>query len=157
MEPDVSQQILAEVQILRRLSKIGLIIFLLLFATFVVVGLWRRAPRDAYADVNRALRVFDYGRAVEIAEKMATEHPQDYSVYDYLGNVYLRSGDLAKAEKAYSRSNALYPSEEVGTILDSIRKSRAEQSPTAAEPPSVSPITSESATPTPTKFPLPAP
>ena len=129
MEPDISQQILAELQKLRRFTKRGLITFLVLFATFVTAAIWQGRSRDGvYADANRALRALDYRRATQLAEKIAAERPQDYSVLDYLGNVYLRSADLAKAEEAYSRSDALYPSEESSKTLESIRKSRAAQS-----------------------------
>ncbi len=146
MEPDISQQILAELQKLRRFTKRGLITFLVLFTTFVVAAVWQGWSRDGvYGDANRAVRALDYRRAIQLAEKIAAEHPQDYSVLDYLGNVYLRSGDLAKAEEAYSRSDALYPSEESSKTLESIRKSRAAQSPS----PSASPTATPNAQPTP--------
>jgi cytochrome c-type biogenesis protein CcmH/NrfG len=145
MEPDIGQQILAELQTLRRFSKRALLTFLLLFATFVVAALWQSPSREgAYTEANRALRALDYRRAIQIAEKIAAEHPQDYTVLDYLGNVYLRSGDLAKAEDAYSRSNALYPSEEISKTLESIRKTRSAQ----VRSPSVSPTGTPNAQPT---------
>jgi cytochrome c-type biogenesis protein CcmH/NrfG len=145
MKPDINQQILAELQQLRRFSKRALITFLVLFATFVVAGLWRPSRDGAYTEANKALRAFDYRRATRIAEKIAADHPQDYTVLDYLGNVYLRSGELAKAEEAYSRSNALYPSEDISKTLESIRKTRSAQ----VSPASVSPIGTSTPQPTP--------
>jgi cytochrome c-type biogenesis protein CcmH/NrfG len=146
MEPDISQQIIAELQRIRRTVKWGLITFLVIFSTFVVAAIWQGRSHDgAYADANRAMRALDYRRAIEIAEKLAADHPQDYTAYDYLGNIYVRSGDLTKAEQAYSRSNTLYPSEEITKILDSIRKSRSEHPP--SQTPSVS--STPSARPTP--------
>ena len=140
MEPDISQQILAELQKLRRFTKRGLITFLVLFATFVVAALWQGSFRDGvYADANRAMRALDYRRAIQFAEKIAADHPQDYAVYDYLGNLYVRSGDLAKAEEAYSRSNSLNPSEEVSKTIDSIRKSRAARNQSATPSPTGTP------------------
>jgi len=125
MEPDSNEKILAELQSLRRLARRALVTFLVLFATFVAGSVWDFGSRDGvYASANRALRVMDYDRAIRIAEKIAAEQPQDYVVHDYLGNVYLRSGSLSKAEEAYSRANELYPSEEISKILDSIRKTR---------------------------------
>jgi len=126
MEPDGNQQILAELRKLRRLTKRGLIAFLVLFATFVAGSVWDFPSRDGvYAEANRALRAMDYDRAIRLAEKIAADQPQDYVVHDYLGNAYLRSGSLAKAEEAYARANELYPSEEISKILDSIRKTRS--------------------------------
>ena len=146
MEPDIGQQILAEVQLLRRFSKRALITFLVLFAIFVVGGLWRIPSREgAYTEANKALRALDYPRAIQLAEKIAAEHPQDYEVLDYLGSVYLRAGELAKAEEAYSRSSALFPSEEISKILESIRKSRSAQVSSG----SVSPTGTPSAPPIP--------
>jgi predicted Zn-dependent protease len=146
MEPDIGRQILAELQLLRRFSKRALITFLVLFATFVVAALWQSPSRDgAYTEANRALRALDYRRAIQLAEKIATEHPQDYTVLDYLGTVYLRSGELAKAEEAYSRSNALYPSEDISKTIESIRKARSARAP----PASVSPTGTPNAEPTP--------
>ncbi len=146
MESDINQQILAELQRLRRFAKWGLITFLLIFATFVAASIWHVPSRDgAYAEANRAVRALDYRRAIEIAEKLAADHPQDYTLHDYLGELYLRSGDLEKAEQAYSRSNALYPSEDMSKILDSIRKSRSARIPL----PSASPTETPNAQPTP--------
>ncbi len=138
MESDVSQQILAELQKLRRFTKRGLITFLVLFATFVVAAVWQGWSREGvYADANRAMRALDYRRAIQVAEKIAAEHPQDYSLFDYLGDLYLRSGDLAKAEEAYSRSNSLNPSEELSKSIETIRNSRVPKetahSPTPAK------------------------
>jgi cytochrome c-type biogenesis protein CcmH/NrfG len=146
MEPDIGQQILAELQLLRRFSKRALITFLVLFAIFVLGAFWQLPSREGvYTEANRAIRALDYRRAIELAEKVAAEHPYDYTVLDYLGNVYLRSGDLAKAEEAYSRSNALYPSEDTGKTLESIRKSRS----ALLSPASVSPTGTPNAQPTP--------
>jgi predicted Zn-dependent protease len=119
---------------LRRLTKRGLITFLVLFAFFVAAAFWVPRREGAYADANTAFRALDYRRAAQLAEKLATDHPQDHSLHKYLGNIYLHSGDLEKAEEAYSRSYALYPSEETSEILAAIRKVRSEQtsSPTAA-------------------------
>ncbi len=127
MEPDVNQQILAELRNLQRVMKRGLITLVVLFAIFVVAAIWTPRREGAYADVNTAIRALDYHRGVQLAEKIAADHPQDYSLQNYLGNVYLRSGDLANAEEAYSRSYALYPSEETGKILTAIRKARSGQ------------------------------
>jgi cytochrome c-type biogenesis protein CcmH/NrfG len=146
MESDISQQILAELQLLRRFSKRALITFLVLFATFVAAGIWQSPSREgAYTEANKALRALDYRRATQIAEKIAAEHPQDYTVLDYLGNVYLRSGELAKAEETYSRSNALYPSEEIRKTIEAIRKTRSAET----APVSISPTGTPNAQPTP--------
>jgi hypothetical protein len=53
--------------------------------------------------------------------------------------VYLRAGELAKAEEAYSRSNALFPSEDISKTLESIRKTRSAQVPPASVSPTGTP------------------
>lgn len=145
MDNDNSLEILAELRKLRRLTKRGIIGFLVLIAV-VVVGSFLPGPsrNGVYGDVNKALGEGDYHRATQLAEKLASEHPQDYYVLEYLGNVYLRAGDFVKAEEAYSRSNALLPSEEIQKTLDAIRKHRSTQD----ETPTGSPIGTPSA-PTP--------
>jgi cytochrome c-type biogenesis protein CcmH/NrfG len=146
MDADISQQILAELQKLRRFTKRGLITFLVLFATFVAAAIYQGISRDdAYSEANRAVRRLDYHRAIQLAEKIASEHPGDYAVFDYLGNLYLRTGDLAKAEEAYSRSNSLNPSADLSKTIESIRKSRAARNPSATP----SPTGTASAQPTP--------
>jgi uncharacterized protein HemY len=139
MEPDLNQQILTELQHLRRLTKRGLIAFLVLFPILFAAVIRVPRPEGAYADVNTAMRALDYRRAVSLAEKIAAAHPQDYSLHSYLGNVYLRSGDLPKAEEAYARSYALYPSEETSKILAAIRNARSEQTSSSTAAPSRSP------------------
>jgi cytochrome c-type biogenesis protein CcmH/NrfG len=140
MDADISQQILGELQQLRRFTKRGLIIFLVLFATFVAAAIYQGVSRDdAYSEANRAVRRLDYHRAIQLAEKIASEHPQDYAVFDYLGNLYLRTGDLAKAEDAYSRSNSLNPSGDLSKTIESIRKSRAARDVSATSSPTGTP------------------
>ena len=148
MEPDISQQIIAELQRIRRSMKWGLITFLVIFSTFVAAALWQGRSHDgAYGEASKALRALDYRRAIQIAEKIAAEHPQDYTVLDYLGNVYLRAGELAKAEEAFSRSNALYPSEDINKTLDSIRKTRSAPVPPAGVSPTGTPNAQPTAKP----------
>ena len=127
MEPDANSQILAELQSLRLLFKRGLMAFLVLFAILFVVVIRVPRPEGEYAKVNAAMRALDYERAESFAEKLVDDHPQDYSLLNYLGSVYLRAGDLTRAEEAYSRSYAMYPSEETRKILDTIRKRRTQQ------------------------------
>ncbi|SRR6266540_119810 len=128
MEQDhLNQQILAELQSLRRLIKRGLIAFLVLFPILFVAVIRVPHPEGEYANVNAAMRALDYDRAESLAQKLVDDHPQDYSLLNYLGNVYLRAGDLTKAEEVYSRSYAMYPSEETRKILDAIRKRRSQQ------------------------------
>jgi cytochrome c-type biogenesis protein CcmH/NrfG len=128
--------------------KWGLITFLVVFSIFVVAALWQgRAHEGAYAEANKALRALDYRRAIQIAEKIAAEHPQDYTVLDYLGTVYLRAGELAKAEEAYSRSNALFPSEDISKTLDSIRKTRSAAVPSFSVLPTATPNAQATAKP----------
>jgi predicted Zn-dependent protease len=145
MEPDVNQQILKELQNVRRLTTRGLIAFLLLFALFVMGAFWVPRREGAYADTYTAFRALDYRRAAQLPEKLVADHPQDYSLHSYLGSIYLRSGDLVKAEGAYARSYALYPSEETGKILTAIRKARSEQTSLPNPPAGITP----SAQPTP--------
>ncbi len=107
--------------------KRGLIAFLILFPILFVAVIRVPRPEGEYVRVNAAMRALDYDRAESLAQKLVDDHPQDYSLLNYLGNVYLRAGDLTKAEEVYSRSYAMYPSEETRKILDAIRKRRSQQ------------------------------
>ena len=75
---------IGELQALRRLIKRGLIVFLVLFAILFTAVIRVPRPEGAYADVNTAVRELNYGRAIQLSEKIATEHPQDYSLQSYL-------------------------------------------------------------------------
>jgi predicted Zn-dependent protease len=74
----------------------------------------------------------DYARAAMIVEPLVAQHPNDYWLRSYLGDIYLRAGDLTKAEQAYRHSQALFPSEETRKILDAIRKARSASESSAA-------------------------
>ena len=126
MEPDANLQILAELQSLRRLFKRGLIAFLILFTVLFMAVIRVPRPEGEFAKANSAMRALDYDRAESLAEKLVDGHPQDYSLLNYLGSVYLRAGDLTRAEEVYSRSYAMYPSEETRKTLDAIRKRRSQ-------------------------------
>lgn len=126
-DPDSNQQVLEELRRLRRLVRRASITGLVILGLFVGPMLWQVARENPYDDVNRALRAADYREATQIAEKMAAARPRDFSTHEYLGNIYLRSGDLEKAEEAYARAYALYAAVETKTILEQIRKTRSGQ------------------------------
>lgn len=146
MEPNVEQQMLAELGRVRRLVKRSLITFLVIFSFFVAASIWQGVREEgAYTEANRAVRALDYARATRIAESLAARQPQDYSAHEYLGKLYLMQGDLAKAEEAYSRAYSLYASEETSGILEDIRRTRGEVSPA----PGIATSASPAAQPTP--------
>jgi len=118
MDPDISQQILTEVQRLRRSMRRSSIAAFVLLAIFVGVSIcvmtWQGDP---YAQASRAMRAGNYSRALQIVHRISAEHPENYYPHEYLGMIYLESGDTAKSEEEYSRAHALYPSETITKAL----------------------------------------
>ena len=116
---------------MRRLNKRAWVIALILFTAFIALITLFRLPfkaGDPYSEVATAMRAGDYRRAIETAERIAVDHPQDYQMQEYLGGIYLMAGEMAKAEEAYSRAYALYPSESIKKTLSTIQKQRASPS-----------------------------
>jgi len=135
MEPETSRQILAEVRSLKRLTKQTSIAALLLLVVFIIYAVWLLPPRDPYSVAARATRAGDYARAIEIVQRASTERPTDYYPHQYLGMLYLESGDLGKSEEEYSRAYALYPSDAISRSLSAVRERRSESSASASPVP----------------------
>jgi predicted Zn-dependent protease len=123
MEPDINQQILAELKGLRRLTRRTSITALVLFALFIAASVWRiPSHEDPFAQATAAMKASDYKKALNIVEPLAVQHPENYYHHEYLGTIYLALGKPAKAEEEYSKAYALYPSESLANMLAAVRK-----------------------------------
>ena len=140
MEPDVNQQILAELKGLRRLTRRASITALVLFALFCAASVWQvPLHNDPYARATAAMKASDYRKALQIVAPLAAQHPENYYHHEYLGTIYLALGDPAKVEEAYARAYALYPSDSLANILATVRKRRAAALKTTNATPAATP------------------
>jgi predicted Zn-dependent protease len=140
MEPDINQQILAELKGLRRLTRRSSITALILFALFLAASVWQiPSHNDPYARATAAMKASDYQKALSIVEPLAVQHPENYYHHEYLGTIYLALGNPAKAEEEYSKAYSLYPSENLANMLVTVRKRRALQSPSPNATPVATP------------------
>jgi Flp pilus assembly protein TadD len=66
----------------------------------------------------QVMRMGDVGGAVEIFKLNVEQYPQDWNVYDSLGEAYLKLGNKAEAIKNYQKSLDLNPQNDNGrTVL----------------------------------------
>ena len=148
MQPDktqeIDQQILSEV---RRLHHTNRWILLLAVAVLVLTAyLVFELPRHTsqWSPVQDAVRRYDYERALNLARKIVTEHPDDYYGHEYLGYIYYKMGNLNQAEQEYSRAYELSLPHGLEAKLEEIRKRRDREN---AVRPSATPMS----------WPMPAP
>jgi predicted Zn-dependent protease len=140
MEPDVNQQILAEVRGVRRLIRRWAIAALVLFVLFLAASVWRvPSQSDPYAKATAAMKASDYSKALSIVEPLAVAHPENYYHHEYLGTIYLALGNPAKAEEEYSKAYALYPSESLANMVATVRERLRLQSATPHLTPGATP------------------
>ena len=140
MEPEVNQQILAELKGVRRLIRRWAIVVLVLLILDLAAAVWRvPSQNDPYARATAAMKASDYPKALRIVEPLAVAHPENYYHHEYLGTVYLALGKPAKAEEEYSKAYALYPSESLATMLAAVRKRLRLQSAIPNVTPSATP------------------
>lgn len=140
MEPDVNQEILAELKGVRRLIRRWAITALVLFVLFFAASLWRvPSQNDPYARATAAMKASDYPKALSIVEPLAIAHPENYYHHEYLGTIYLALGKPTKAEEEYSKAYALYPSESLANMVATLRKRLRLQSANPNVTPSATP------------------
>ena len=92
---DVNQQILSELGKVRGANQwiaLGVIVTLII-SVYLLSELPSRVT-SPWIEVNRAMRRYDYGTALNLAKAIAAKHPKDYYGHEYLGNIYRDMGDL---------------------------------------------------------------
>jgi len=140
MEPDINQQILAELKGVRRLIRLWAVTAFVLFVLFLAASVWRvPSQNDPYARATAAMKASDYPKALSIVQPLAVAHPENYYHHEYLGTIYLALGNPAKAEEEYSKAYALYPSESLANTVATVRKRLRLQSAIPNVAPSATP------------------
>jgi len=122
---DLNQQVISELRELRQRHWWTTV--LLVVVLVLTVYLISEVPRHAlspWGEVSRAMRQYDYDRALQLAKTIAAEHPNDYYAHEYLGDIYLARGDLANAEAEYSRAYDLSLPQVMDAKLRDVRKRR---------------------------------
>jgi cytochrome c-type biogenesis protein CcmH/NrfG len=125
MENDTNKEILAELRSMRKVILWGTIISLAFLAIVCIYGYFRiqhRTSTDPWSQADTAMEKWDYPKALDLVQKRVAQNPNDYYGHWYLGNIYLVMGDAKKAEPEYARAYELYPSEELETRLETVRK-----------------------------------
>jgi Flp pilus assembly protein TadD len=74
------------------------------------------------------MRQYDYTRAAELTRRLVQKQPDDYYAHEYLGDIYLKLGDLNQAEHEYSRASQLVPPEHLKAKLEQVRQQIEHQS-----------------------------
>ena len=91
-----------------------------------------------WSAVQQAVRRYDYERALDLARKIVSGHPDDYYGHEYLGYIYYQAGNLDQAEREYSKALELSLPHGLEAKLEVIRQRRDHKSqvqPTATAPP----------------------
>jgi tetratricopeptide (TPR) repeat protein len=134
---DIDRQLLSEVRELRQRSWWNTLLagVLLILTVYLISELPRRIA-SPWTEVSRAMRGYDYRRALSLAKAIAAQHRNDYYAHEYLGDVYVAIGDLANAESEYARAYELAPPQVLQRKLSDVRRRRGTE-PTPA--PTLSP------------------
>jgi tetratricopeptide (TPR) repeat protein len=126
---DVDEQILSELRGLRdRYQWIVLLGLAILIATiYLVVELPQRAT-SPWSKVDEAIVKHDYKTALNLANKILAQNPNQYYPHAYLGNIYFEIGDLDHAEAEYLCALELSPPHYMEERLKAVRKRRERES-----------------------------
>jgi tetratricopeptide (TPR) repeat protein len=121
----INQEVISELRELhqRHWWTTILLVAVLVLTIYLISELPRRAE-SPWTEVDRAMRQYDYSKALKAAKTITAEHPNDYYGHEYLGNIYLEMGDLAHAEAEYSRAYELSPPQVLQEKLRDVRKRR---------------------------------
>jgi cytochrome c-type biogenesis protein CcmH/NrfG len=123
MSEDTDKEILVHLRELKRVVyAVGLLLFVLAVATFYQ-GFSRASSQAAlsWEQVRSAMGRGNLSAASSMAQTLVNRTPEDYYGHEYLGYIYLASGDVANAAKEYSRAYELFPAEERKKQLDAVR------------------------------------
>jgi tetratricopeptide (TPR) repeat protein len=147
--PEVSSDADAHDQLLKRLDALQkhnrwivlVSIAILAVAIYLVMELPRATSGGPWTEVSRAMREYDYKHALEVAQPISAAHPNDSYGHEYLGNIYVALGDLARAEAEYSRAYELSAPSLLQQKLERVRARRAQENNGApsSTPPSPAP------------------
>jgi cytochrome c-type biogenesis protein CcmH/NrfG len=140
---DTQQELLDELRRLRQTvlwSTIFAMVPLLAVMGYVVMRMPRPA-KSRWSEVNAAMRASDYTKALNLAQPIVATQPEDFYGHQYLGRIYVDLGDTEHAESEYARAYDLWPSDEIGKELETVRKRRANEHRATPAPPAANPVT----------------
>ncbi len=125
---DTTEQVLSELRRLRYENQWMIIVGIIVLV--IVMYLAFEIPRrtNPWSRVQEAVRRYDYERALSLARKIVSEHPDDYYGHEYLGYIYYHMGNLDQAEREYSRAYELSLPHGLEAKLNAVRNRRDHQS-----------------------------
>jgi len=80
----------------------------------------RSSQQADWYEVDRAVRLGDFEKAVTIGEELILKTPQYPEAHERLARAYLAAGNLEKAKEHYAEAFRLFPSEENEKLLRAI-------------------------------------
>ena len=122
MSEDINNEILKELKRSRRFNQTVMVVIGVVVILNLVFHTRPAEPTLSWSAPQSAIRQLDYARAVSLVKANIAHQPNDYYGYQYLGIIYLAMGDLTNSETQFSRSYALFPSEENEKYLAAVRK-----------------------------------
>ena len=125
---DATEQILSELRGLRYQNQWMMIMGIIVLTLVVYLALEIPRHTNPWSRVQQAVRRYDYQRAVNLARKIVSEHPDDYYGHEYLGYIYYQMGNLDQAEREYSRAYELSLPHGLEAKLEAIHQRRDHKS-----------------------------
>lgn len=126
MDDSIGRQILDEMKKQTRMNYLCGLTLVLVTGVGVIhiksIEKTRSAPPPSWTQVDSALKQNDYVKALQITQTLIGSRTDDFYGEEYLGSIYLFSGDLEKAEAHCARAYELYPSEHNEKALSTARK-----------------------------------
>jgi tetratricopeptide (TPR) repeat protein len=138
---DATEQILAELRALRYENQWMMVVGIILLTLVIYLAFEIPRHTNPWSRVQEAVRRYDYQRALDLARKIVSEHPDDYYGHEYLGHIYYQMGNLDQAEREYSKALEVSLPHSLEAKLEAIRARRDHQShfqPTATPLPPIS-------------------
>ena len=124
MAPPATAELMQRLEALQKHNRWIVLINLAILglAIYLVMELPHAAAPGTWSEVSKAMREYDYPKALRLAHQLSDPHPNEYYGHEYLGNIYTAMGDWAKAESEYARAYDLAPPMVLKQKLDAVRQ-----------------------------------
>ena len=134
MNEDINREILIELRKLRQINqRMSYFALVVLIAAIAFIGIteykYSHSTQTSsqlypWRNVDAAFDQLDYPKAISLAQAILAHdtNNNDGWGYTYLGNIYLRMGNLTNAEAAYERAYQLFPSKTHEEKVTAIQK-----------------------------------
>jgi hypothetical protein len=102
----------------------SLVVWFLILATAIWFTFMTEHPEEkiSWQQVQLLVDRAEYEKAIEISQSLIKKSPNYWYGYSHLGNIYLATGDLKKAETNYALAFDLFSSPENEKTLKAIRR-----------------------------------